>query len=229
MGPEIVLSALASRRVKGAARTVVLGDEGVLRRVARKLKYPLPAEVTSLSTLDIKKLKPGRPTRTSSRAMLSYIEEAVCMAKGGDVDAVVTAPISKEAAGKAGFRFPGHTEFLAHLTGTKDFAMMLGGDKLKVVLVTIHEPLRRVPRLITGKRILKTLCIADESFRKYFGVKRPRIAVAGLNPHAGEGGLFGDEERRIIAPAIKRARVRGINATGPFPADTVFYRAARKG
>jgi 4-hydroxythreonine-4-phosphate dehydrogenase len=151
------------------------------------------------------------------------------MALAGEVDAVVTAPISKEAAQKAGLRFPGHTEFLAHLTGTKDFAMMLGGEKLKVVLVTIHQALADVPKLLTGKKILKTIRVTDRAFKTYFGVKRPRIAVCGLNPHAGEAGLFGMEEKKIIAPAVKRAKALGIEVTGPLPADTVFYRAARKG
>lgn len=230
VGPEIVLKALADRRVKRAADTVVIGDEALLRSLAKRLGLKAPAEgtVVSVSALDLKRLKAARPTKESSRAMISYIEEAVFMAAAGDVDAMVTSPISKEAARLSGFSFPGHTEFIAHLTGTKDFSMMLGGKSLKVVLVTIHEPLRRVPSLVTKEAVLKTLRITDESFRRYFGIRRPRIAVAGLNPHAGEAGLFGDEERKVIAPAVKKARSSGINATGPLPADTVFYRAVKK-
>lgn len=230
VGPEIILKALGDIRVRRIAAPVVIGDEGLLMELARRLKLRPPKEgtVVSFSDLDLKKLKGGRPTKESSKAMISYIEEAVYMAAVGDVDAVVTGPISKEAAKMAGFRFPGHTEFIAHLTGTKDFAMMLGGKSLKVILVTIHEAIRDVPSLVTKEAVLKTLRITDESLKKYFGMRRPRIAVAGLNPHAGESGMFGDEERKVIAPAIESARASGINAIGPLSPDTVFYRAVKK-
>lgn len=227
MGPEVVLKAVSAPRVRRISRPVVIGDIRILEHLASKLKLPAPKRdgVISLSDLDPIRLKPGRPTRACARAMTAYIEEAVCMAREGDVDAIVTAPISKEAIKKAGFKYPGHTEFLAHLTGAKDFAMMLGGSRLKVVLVTIHEQLRRVPRLVTGERVLRTIRITHASFRRHFGLRRPRIAVAGLNPHAGEAGIFGDEEKRVIAPAVGRAKRQGIDATGPLPPDTVFYRA----
>jgi 4-hydroxythreonine-4-phosphate dehydrogenase len=140
---------------------------------------------------------------------------------------MVTGPICKESAAKAGFSFPGHTEFIAHLTGTKDFVMMLGGPDLKVALVTIHVPLKSVARLITRAAVGKTIKITNDAFKRYF-IKKPKIAVAGLNPHAGEGGLFGDEEIKAIEPAVKRARRLGMNVTGPIAADTVFYRAAVK-
>ena len=231
VGPEIVLKALGSRRVRRVANPVVIGDEALLTSLAGRLKLKAPAKgtVVSLSGLDPRALKPGRPTLKTSRAMIGYVEEAVAMALEGRVQAVVTAPIGKESARKAGFAFPGHTEFIAHLTGAKDFAMMLGGKNLKVVLVTIHEPLKRVPGLVTGPLVYKTIRVTDRAFRRYFGFKRPRIAVAGLNPHAGEGGAFGDEEKRAIAPAVKKARKAGINAVGPIAPDTVFYRAVRKG
>lgn len=230
VGPEIILKALADPKVRRIAEPAVLGDEGLLNHIADKLKLKRPPDgsVVCLSELDLKKLKAGKPGKESGAAMISYIEEAVYMAALGDVDAMVTAPISKDAAKKAGFKFPGHTEFIAHLTGTKDFAMMLGGKDLKVILVTIHEALRKVPSLITREAVLKTIKITDDSFRRYFGFKRPRIAVAGLNPHASEGGIFGNEEEKVIIPAIKKAQSMGINAVGPLPPDTVFYRAVRK-
>jgi 4-hydroxythreonine-4-phosphate dehydrogenase len=206
VGPEIVIKALASQRVRRAVRPLVLGDELILGHVAGKLKL----------------------TKASARAMIAYIEEAMGMALAGEVDGLVTAPISKEAAGRAGFRFPGHTEFLAHVTGTKNFVMMLGGERLKVIPVTIHEALKDVPGLLTTGKILSTLRTTDRAFKKYFAIKRPRIAVSGLNPHAGEAGLFGKEEKRVIMPAVKRARAMGIDARGPLPADTVFYMAAEK-
>ncbi|MBI4949928.1 MAG: 4-hydroxythreonine-4-phosphate dehydrogenase PdxA [Deltaproteobacteria bacterium] len=230
VGPEIILKALRDKRVRKIASPVVFGDAGVLNHVAGKLGLkPLSeGEVINVSALDLKTLKPGKPTRESGLAMISYIEGAVRMASNRSADAIVTAPISKEAAKKAGFGFPGHTEFIAHLTDTKDFAMMLGGVGLKVILVTIHEAIRDVPKLVTRQAVLKTLKITDNSFKKFFGFKKPRIAVAGLNPHAGEGGMFGDEEKKAIAPAIKKARALGINAIGPLPPDTVFYRAVKK-
>lgn len=230
VGPEIVLKALADKKVRGICDPVVVGDLGVLEFVAKRLglKRPEAVRVVDISKLDLRALKPGRPTVASGRAMISYIEEAVYMSAIGDAGAIVTAPISKEAARMAGFAFPGHTEFIAHLTKTKDFVMMLGGHDLKVVLVTIHEPLKKVPSLVTKDAVLKTIKITDKAFRDSFGLRKPRIAVCGLNPHAGEGGMFGDEEKKVIMPAVKRAREAGIDAVGPLPPDTVFYRAVRK-
>jgi 4-hydroxythreonine-4-phosphate dehydrogenase len=229
VGPEVVIRAVRSSKVARAARCVVVGDAGVLERVARKIKVKLPksVEVIPVSTLVAAKLLPGRPTIATGKAMINYIDEAVRLIKDGAADALATAPITKEAARKAGFKFPGHTEYLAHLTNTKDFVMMLGGDRLKVVLVTIHEPIKKVPRLVTKAKVLKTIKITDAAFRRDFGIKRPRIAVAGLNPHAGEGGLMGGEDASIIAPAVRAAKKAGINVTGPLPADTVFYRASK--
>lgn len=230
VGPELALRALASTRVRRIARPVVIGDEAVLLYLAERLglKPPPAGSVISLSELDPKRLTPARPAKNSSSAMINYIEEAVYLAQKGDVDAVVTGPISKDAARKAGFEFPGHTEFIAHLTGAKDYAMMLGGKRLKVALVTIHEPLSRVPGLVTRAGVLKTIRVVDRAFRELFGMKRPRIAVTGLNPHAGEGGLFGTEEKSAIRPAVRKASREGIDAVGPLPADTVFYRAVKK-
>jgi 4-hydroxythreonine-4-phosphate dehydrogenase len=229
IGPEIVLKALADERVRRVSRPLALGDPRLLTHLARRLGLvrPGPGDVMDLSDLGSAGLRPGRPTVRTARAMIRYVEEAVRLVKGGEADAIVTAPIGKEAARKAGFAFPGHTEFIAHATGAADFRMMLGGKDLSIVLVTIHVPLREVPGLITRKAVLKTIRITDAAF-KGMGYKAPRIAVAGLNPHAGEGGIFGDEEKRHIAPATRMARRLGIDATGPLPPDTVFYRAVRK-
>lgn len=230
VGPELVLRALNDRKVRALCNPIVAGDAGLLSRLAGKLglKAPREREVIGVSRLDLKSLKPGRPAKEAGEAFISYIEEAVFMAAIGDADAMVTCPISKEAAKLAGFRFPGHTEFIAELTNTGDFVMMLGGSDLKVALVTIHEALKNVPRLVTEKSVLKALRVTHRAFVRDFGIKGPRIAVCGLNPHAGEGGIFGNEEKKAIEPAIKKARREGINAIGPLPADTVFYRAVRK-
>lgn len=228
VGPEVILKAVADKKIKQLCNPVILGDEAVLEFVSVKCKLQSAnCKVVNLSNLNPQKLKPGRPDKTCARAMMTYIQEAVCMATAGDVDAIVTGPISKEAINRAGYKFHGHTEFLAHLTKTKDYAMMLAGSSLKVILVTIHESIKSVPGLLTTEKVFKTIKITDNTFKRYFGLKKPRIAVAALNPHAGEGGLFGDEEKRIILPAIQKARRLGINASDPLPPDTLFYRAVK--
>ena len=230
VGPEILIKALNDARVKKAASVIAVGDMGVLKEAAKRLrlKGPQDEQVISVTNLDIKKLNIGKPSKLSGEASIAFIEEALYMTAIGDADAFVTCPISKEAVKKAGFGFPGHTEFIAHLTGTEEFVMMLGGRDLKVVLVTIHEPLRKVAGLVTTESVLKTITITDRAFKSDFGIKKPRIAVCGLNPHAGEAGMFGDEDKKIVEPAVKKARRAGIDAVGPLPPDTVFYRAARK-
>ncbi len=228
VGPEVVLKAISDKRIRRLCDPVVLGDEAVLKHLISNFKFQISNfKIINLSQLNPKKLKPGKPDKTCARAMMSYIEEAVYMAMAGDVDAIVTAPISKEAINKAGYKFHGHTEFLAHLTETKDFRMMLAGKGLRLILVTIHESIKNVPGLLTRENVFKTIKITDEALKRYFGLQRPRIAVAALNPHAGEAGLFGDEERRIILPAVKKARGLGINASDPLPPDTLFYRAVK--
>jgi 4-hydroxythreonine-4-phosphate dehydrogenase len=164
--------------------------------------------------------------RTKRRAdAVEWVVDGAKRCLAGELAALVTGPITKELLHHAGYPFVGQTELLAHLSHTKRFAMMLAGGPLRVALVTIHTPLRNVAKLITARKIVEVIELSDQICRR-FGIRRPRIAVAGLNPHAGEGGLLGDEERRIIAPAVKRAARRGITVSGPHSADTLFYRAA---
>ena len=232
IGPEVLLKAVTAGRVKRCCNPIILGDENILNHIARKLGLAdhLPRlTVHNLSALNTATIKPGRAYKRCGKAMICYIETAARMALSGAVDAMVTGPISKEAIRKGGSPFPGHTEMLASLTGTEDYAMMLGGKKLKVVLVTIHEPVRRIPTLLTKERVIKTLRVTHESFTTYFGKKHPRIAVAALNPHGGEGGLFGNEEAEVIIPAVQWARRHGIDASDPQPPDTLFYRVVKKG
>jgi 4-hydroxythreonine-4-phosphate dehydrogenase len=148
------------------------------------------------------------------------VEQAARLALAGDVDAIVTAPVEKHALHLAGFPFPGHTEWLAHLAGGCDVAMMLASDRLRVVLVTTHVALRDVPLLLTTDRIVRIGMVTRNALRDWFGIAEPRLAICALNPHAGEQGLFGDEEQRILKPAAER-----LGASGPLPADTVFVRA----
>ena len=230
IGPEIIITALNSRRVKSVCTPVIIGDREVLSLVAKKTSKTLSRSIEIINPLegrspDASLIKPGKLPKKWALAVVGYIEEAVRLAKEREVSAIVTAPINKGALHKAGFSFPGHTEFLAHLTGTKDYVMMLGGVRLKVALVTIHVPLKEVLRLVTAKEVFKVIRITDEALKKRFKIKKPKIAVAGLNPHAGEGGMFGDEEGRVIMPAVRRARRAGIDASDPLPPDTVFFRA----
>ena len=166
----------------------------------------------------------NRPTAKGGRASVSYIAKAVELVMNKTVAGIVTAPISKEALKMADCKWPGHTEMLADLTGTKDYAMMLTGGSLRVILVTIHTALKNVPDLITKQKIVTTIRLAKKAC-DMLGMKKPRIAVAGLNPHAGEAGMFGDEETRKIIPAIKMAAREGISVSGPYPPDTVFHKA----
>jgi len=172
----------------------------------------------------IGKFKKNKPTAEGGRACVSYIKKAVELVLNKEADGIVTAPISKEALKMAGFTWPGHTEMLADLTNTKDYAMMLIGEPLRVILVTIHTALKNVPDLITKQRLLNTIRLAKKAC-DMLGIKNPRIAVAGLNPHAGEKGIFGDEEIKKIIPAVKDATKEGIPVSVPYPPDTVFYKA----
>ena len=155
------------------------------------------------------------------------ILRAVELAQAGNVDAIVTAPINKAAIHKAGYAWPGHTEMLADRTGTKKPVMMMVGGGLRVPLATTHAAIKDLPKLITRQNVLRTIEIADAALRAYFGLKAPKLAVCGLNPHAGEQGRFGVEESRRIAPAISDARERGVECAGPFPADVVFGQALK--
>ena len=239
IGPEIVLRYHVAER---PGNVVVLGDRGVLERCRRELDLavaisdwrpgerlvPGAVNVLSPAPVDAAALEWGRPTPASGRAMAAYVETAIELALSGTVAGMVTGPISKTALQAAGYDFPGHTELLAARCGTDRFAMMMAADDLKVVLVTIHLPLAAVPAPLTTPAILQLLVLTDGSLRRDFAIKRPRLAVAGLNPHAGEGGLFGGEDERVIAPAVAAAREAGIEAVGPLPPDTVFV-AARNG
>ncbi len=242
IGPEIVARALVRPEVAAACRVLVLGDAGAMVRGIDVTGVPLRLEVLGdqmppdepkpgslylrpLSTLGPEDMMYGRPTPAAGEAMFRYITEAACLCLEGAAAGMATAPISKEALNRAGHHYPGHTELLAELTGTDEFVMMLAGDRLRVALVTIHEALRDVPPLITFDRVLTTIKVTHRDKDRYFR-KMPRIAVLALNPHCGEGGLFGDEEKRIIKPAIEAARDCGIDAVGPLSADTLFHFAA---
>ncbi len=183
--------------------------------------------VLSLTKLSRKDYRPGYPSRPCGEAAYRYIGTAVELVLGRTADALATAPISKRVLHLAGHRYPGHTEMLAEMTRTKECRMMLLGRNLKVVLVTVHLPLTQVSEAVTRSKVRSTLVLTHKALREYFGIPRPRLAVAGLNPHAGEEGIFGLEEKKVIHPAVKDARQQGVRAHGPFAADSLFYQAAR--
>lgn len=237
IGPEIVLKAAGDTRA-GAVRLLAIGSMRALESASRLVPdSPHLREVGSVSeacfepgTLDVITVASDCPVpvgRLSAEAgQIAYegVEQAVDLAVRGDIDGIVTAPLNKEAIALAGHRYPGHTEILAGLTGARDFAMMLTAHKLRVVHVTTHVGIRRMLEQVTTERVLTTVTLAFEAMRR-MGIRNPTVGVAGLNPHAGEGGLFGDEEARIIIPAIEQAQAQAIDATGPWPADTLFGRA----
>lgn len=232
IGPEIVVRALAERR---EANVVVFGDEGVLTRAAKVAGVAAPggARVHAVSTLRPDEITPGQPNDASGRAQLAYLTAATDAALAGEVSALVTAPISKEWIARAGFTFPGHTEYLASRAGVREFAMMLAGPSLRVTVATTHIPLRDVPRLLTADGTASAIWLTAQALVRNFGIAHPRVAVAGLNPHAGEAGRFGDEEVRLVRPGIEMARKRisdtGLTAeiSGPLVPDSVFRQAAR--
>lgn len=244
VGPEIILRFFDSlSETEAAAPPVVLGDLGVMTRSAALFgsksppaPWQLGEEITpgTVPVLELSQLHPdtlhwGQPTKESATAMAEYIRRAAAGALAGDFAAVVTCPISKKALNKAGIRHPGHTEMLAALTETSRYRMMLAGTRLRVVLVTIHEPLAEVSRLLTVENILCCIRMTADALRRDFALKKPRIAVAGFNPHSGEQGMFGQEEIEIIGPAVRQCAGKEAAVSGPWPPDTVFHKAVKEG
>ncbi|NLD67954.1 MAG: 4-hydroxythreonine-4-phosphate dehydrogenase PdxA [Limnobacter sp.] len=228
IGPEIVVKACNDPRLDAALRDrlIVVGDPGLLQREAERLGLPAPrvAEVALPGGPLPADLPVGRVDPRAGDAAYRFVVHAAGMAMRGEVAAVVTAPLAKEAMHAAGHAYPGHTELLAECAGGADVRMMLANDELRTVLVSIHVPLIEAIARVRRDNVLSTIRIADAALR-HAGIERPRLAVAGLNPHAGESGMFGREEIEQIAPAVAQARAEGIDASGPWPPDTVFMRA----
>jgi 4-hydroxythreonine-4-phosphate dehydrogenase len=241
IGPEVVLKVALQQ--SDAYRLVALGDVVSLQETAHRLHLPLtavpwrfaepyPITAATLPVLELSHLasperQPGRPTADGGEASYLYVETGVRLALQGVIQGLVTAPISKAMWHAAGRSYPGHTELLADLTRTPEVRMMLVGSQLRVILVTTHIALARVPAALSSERIFQTIVMAAKHLTYFHGLTQPRLAVAGLNPHAGENGAFGDEETRIIAPAVRQAQEQGLVSEGPFPADTLFVRAVR--
>ncbi|NLI33141.1 MAG: 4-hydroxythreonine-4-phosphate dehydrogenase PdxA [Deltaproteobacteria bacterium] len=243
VGPEILVKALAGRERCGKCALLLIGDPLALIRASDLLKQ----DITFQTVKDIARFKLddslesvmlytpfplseedmeyGTPSGKTCHAVIRYIECAARLALDGNVDAICTCPVNKANLQRHSFPFPGHTEFLQELTQTRDVVMMLAGPRLRVALVTIHNAISQVPGLINRERIARTISITADALRRDFGIQKPRIAVAGLNPHAGEDGRFGNEEIDVIRPVVNSFAGSSFHLLGPLPPDTVFHRA----
>lgn len=242
IGPEVVLKAVAEDEVRKVCLPVIIGDAQLLAHTARTLDLqsgydivrkgePLPEPLTEPLIFHLDNIggfvEPGIESGAAGKAAAGYIEAAVELCAAGSIDAIATAPINKRSLFLGGYSFPGHTEFLAHLTGTEEYAMSFVAGNLRIVLLSTHVPLVQAIRMVERDRLIRTITLTHRELRRW-GLERPRLAVAALNPHGAEGGLFGVEEAAEIVPAIEACRsIDEINVQGPFSADTVFLRASR--
>jgi 4-phospho-D-threonate 3-dehydrogenase / 4-phospho-D-erythronate 3-dehydrogenase len=242
IGPEVVLKAVAEEKVRRACVPIIVGDAQLLAHTARTLDLLCGYDVVQRGELIPQTaadpviyhlnnisghIEPGVESGAAGRAAAEYIEAAVELCAAGQADAISTAPINKRALFLGGYSFPGHTEFLAHLTHAEECAMAFVAANLRIVLISTHVPLADAIRLVERQRIERVVHLTDRELKRW-GIARPRIAVAALNPHGAEGGLFGLEEAAEIVPAVAACRDEaGIDAVGPFSADTIFLRASR--
>lgn len=247
IGPEVIIKSLIDKNVTKEIIPVIFGDRGVLMRVAEDIGIKMRFReisslenvkdieldsrevlVRSISNLKMNRLRYGRPDRNCGRAMVNYIKEAVGECLKNNIHAIVTAPINKEIINEAGFRYSGHTDLIAELTGAKEFTAMFVSRHFKVSFATLHLPLKDVSLRITPQRIYRVGLMTWRALRQFFGVKNPKIGVCGLNPHSGEGGLFGDEEKDMIYPAIVSMRSIGMDVEGVLSPDSAFWKAYNK-
>src|SRR5688572_3092207 len=242
IGPEVVLKAVAEDEIRAVCVPLIIGDAQLLAHTARTLDLqcgydifrkgePLPEHLSEPTIFHLDNIngfiEPGIESGSAGKAAGAYIEAAVELCAAGSVDAIATAPINKRSLFLGGYSFPGHTEFLAHLTGSEEYAMAFVAANLRIVLISTHVPLAEAIRLVKRDLIAKTIVLTNRELERW-GIKNPRLAVAALNPHGAEGGLFGVEEASEIMPAIQACReMDGIDVQGPFSADTVFLRASR--
>jgi 4-phospho-D-threonate 3-dehydrogenase / 4-phospho-D-erythronate 3-dehydrogenase len=242
IGPEIIVKSLMDKDIYDQCQPIVIGDAKILERVKPIVKADVQInvinnvseaknEVGIIDVIDLDLLPVdlpfGQVSGEAGNAAYQYIAKAVALAKEKEINAICTAPLNKEAMHKGGHLYPGHTEILAKLTDTEDFSMMLTAPNLKVIHLTTHVGLIKAIEMINPERTYKVIKLAHDTLSRA-GIKNPSVAVCGINPHAGENGLFGNgEEEEKLIPGIEKAKAEGINASGPHPADTLFFRAAR--
>lgn len=229
IGPEVSLKALARPEISRLANFFVIGDGFVIDRLEKDLNLKLKVPLLDLANVSPKNFSYGKLVKSLGAASIEYIDTALTLLEEGHADALVTAPVNKYSINEAGIsNFQGHTEYLARKTATKDYAMMFVGKNLKVTLVTRHIALKYVPSSLSVESVYKTIMLTHKYLRRFFAVQNPRIGVSGLNPHAGEGGIFGREEENIITPAIRKASKEITYLSGPVPPDIIFYEALNK-
>ena len=223
IGPEIAIKASLSRKVRNICDPVLVGDYEVLARYAHTLRKPTPKDIVDVGAINVNFLTPGESDAACGRAIIEYASKAVDLAEAGDVHAVVACPQTQSSIKAAGVEFDGYPSWLARRTGTNpdDVFMMLVSDRFRIAHVTLHLGIRNALDIIDTARILRVLNATNGVLQR-IGIERPRVAVSGINPHASEDGLFGSEEAEIILPAIEKARAAGIDANGPFGADTMY-------
>jgi 4-phospho-D-threonate 3-dehydrogenase / 4-phospho-D-erythronate 3-dehydrogenase len=239
IGPEVVLKAIVSPRLTDRCLPLIIGDPRIILSLLSSLRIDIPLKVyrdinhINWSKKEIRLLEvegapeklpiPGKIDAGWARTAMNSVALGVELSGKGEVSALVTGPINKEGIHRAGYKFQGHTDYLAYLTGTENYAMMLIGGDIRVVLATVHIPLNEVSSSLNKEEIVKKIYLARDAMLR-FGIRTPRIAVAGLNPHAGEGGAFGREDLDIISPAVEECRGEGLLVQGPLPPDTLFYK-----
>jgi 4-hydroxythreonine-4-phosphate dehydrogenase len=243
IGPEVSVRALAVEDIYRRSRPLILGDLQTIRRTVAGIGLPLTVrladcvtgckcefgqiDVVQATTDDLSGIKMGTVSAAAGKAAVQSVFRAIDLAKAREIDAICTAPLNKDAINQAGYHYPGHTEMLAQLTNTEIYSLMLVAGNLRVIHVTTHTSMRKALDMLSKERVLRMIRLADRTARE-LGVAEPKVGVSGFNCHAGENGLFGDEEILHITPAVEAAKAEGINVTGPWPGDTIFFRAAQR-
>jgi len=225
IGPEVILKAVKSSQISRLGKIVIIGDSFVFSKVSGSRSGLKRCELIDLGNVSRKGFSFGKVSPGYGRASIEYLDCALGLLDNGNINCLVTAPISKEAINLAGYKYSGHTEYLKEKTGARKIAMMFAAEKLKVTLVTRHLSLKKAIASLSPDKILDAISLTCDCLKRQFRIKNPRIALCALNPHAGESGLLGDEEIKIIRPAIKTARKKYGNIFGPYPCDTLFYEA----